>query len=414
MTSIGTARFAHRLAPRLLLRMLCIWMLVPFVFGQESPAQPRGSRNISIYEGRGEYCAWPSIARTADGDLIVMFTRSEEHLGPDGTILLSRSRDNGKTWASPQAIFSTPIDDRESGLTVLSDGRVLGYFWSTFHRAAGYAALRPNSYSAEVLQRWSSFVERPEYLACEKMRGAWNAVSKDGGQTWSKAVPGKDAVHGGIQLKDGSLLVASYREEGTDVGVYAAPEPMATWRLISTVQSPRDDSISLGEPHILQLPSGRIIMMLRATARPYADMNRRCVLWETYSDDGGKTWMPPTATPIWGFPPHLLLLSDGRVLCSYGYRRPPFGERACISVDGVTWDPRDEVVIRDDAPNGDLGYPASVELKPGTILTVYYQPNVPKGTVQQMEPPDPARVKPGILGTIWKVPAKRGGLKRKE
>jgi len=143
--------------------------------------------------------------------------------------------------------------------------------------------------------------------------------------------------------------------------------------------------------------------MIRATARPYNDMDPRCLLWESFSDDNGRTWTAPFATLLWGFPPHLLLLSDGRVVCSYGYRRPPFGQRACVSVDGVSWRLEDEVILRDDAPNGDLGYPASVELSPGLVLTVYYQPNVPAGTLQQMHPPDPHRKKPGILGTVWKV-----------
>jgi hypothetical protein len=179
------------------------------------------------------------------------------------------------------------------------------------------------------------------------------------------------------------------------------------WRRLALIASPQPDSLSFGEPHILQLKSGRVIMMIRATARPYNDRDPRCVLWETYSDDNGKTWAPPFATPLWGFPPHLALLSDGRVLCTYGYRRPPYGQRACLSNDGVNWSLQDEVVLRDDAPNGDLGYPASVELERGIVLTVYYQPNVPPGTIQRMDPPDPRRTKPGILGTIWKVPPVR-------
>ena len=52
----------------------------------------------------------------------------------------------------------------------------------------------------------------------------------------------------------------------------------------------------------------------------------------------------------------------------------PFGERACLSRDGgVTWDIENEIVLRDDAPNGDLGYPATVEIEPGELLTIYYQ-----------------------------------------
>ena len=167
------------------------------------------------------------------------------------------------------------------------------------------------------------------------------------------------------------------------------------------------ESLGLGEPHMLQLKTGRIIMVIRATAHPYNDRDPRCVLWESYSDDNGRTWVAPFATPLWGFPPHLALLADGSVLCTYGYRRPPYGQRACLSSDGVSWSLGNEVVLRDDAPNGDLGYPASIELEQGVILTVYYQPNVPPGTIQKMNPPDPLRTKPGILGTIWRAPTVR-------
>ena len=74
-----------------------------------------------------------------------------------------------------------------------------------------------------------------------------------------------------------------------------------------------------------------------------------------------------------GFPPHLLVLSDGRLLCSYGRRAAPFGQRVMISKDGITWNHAAEITLRDDAPNHDLGYPVSIETMPGEILTFYYQ-----------------------------------------
>jgi hypothetical protein len=58
---------------------------------------------------------------------------------------------------------------------------------------------------------------------------------------------------------------------------------------------------------------------------------------------------------------------------TYGYRRPPYGVRACLSHDdGVTWDLQHELVIRSDGLHTDLGYPSSVQLESGQILTVYY------------------------------------------
>jgi sialidase-1 len=364
-------------------------------------------RQLRIYAESRDYCAWPSLARTREGDLIVLFTKSEEHLGPDGAIMLSRSTDNGTTWAPPVIVLDSPLDDREAGVTTLRDGRILGHFWSTFHTGESYRALPPNSYGRDLLERWTAIVEDPEYRNGERHAGPCSAVSGDGGRTWRVVGRGHDSVHGGIELASGRLLVASYRDTRDGISVHAADSAAGPWRRLAIIPSLQPDSVSFGEPHVAQLPSGRVVMMIRATAHPYDDRDARCVLWESYSDDEGMTWARPFATPLWGFPPHLTILSDGRVLCTYGYRRPPYGERACVSNDGIRWDLRDEVILRDDAPNGDLGYPASIEVSPGVILTVYYQPDVPPGTVQRMAPPDPERTKPGILGTVWKAPLRR-------
>ncbi len=386
-------------------------LLCPSLVRSQDATGPRSRDevigHINIYESPSEYCAWPSIARTLAGDLVVLFTRTEEHLGPNGAILLSRSTDNGKTWLRPVVVLDSPIDDRESGITTLRDGRIVGHFWSTFHTKEFYESLAPNSYGRDLLDRWIAVVGRTEYRDGKRNSGGSTAVSSDGGRTWSKLTRGHDSVHGGIELASGSLLLASYRESPDSISVHTADSASGPWRRLATIVSPHLGSLSFGEPHLLQLKTGRVIMMIRATTHPYNDRDPRCVLWESYSDDNGKTWVAPFATSLWGYPPHLALLADGRVLCTYGYRRPPYGQRACLSDDGVSWSLREEVVLRDDAPNGDLGYPASVELEQGVILTVYYQPNVPPGTIQQMAPPDPHRAKPGILGTIWRAPPVR-------
>ncbi len=51
--------------------------------------------------------------------------------------------------------------------------------------------------------------------------------------------------------------------------------------------------------------------------------------------------------------------SSGALLCTYGYRKHPYGQRAMMSRDG--------------GPDSDLGYPSSVELADGSVFTVYYQ-----------------------------------------
>jgi hypothetical protein len=51
------------------------------------------------------------------------------------------------------------------------------------------------------------------------------------------------------------------------------------------------------------------------------------------------------------------------------------------------------MILRDDGPDGDLGYPCSTELGDGSILTVYYQ--------------KPARRedKCALLCSRWRLPA---------
>jgi hypothetical protein len=69
-----------------------------------------------------------------------------------------------------------------------------------------------------------------------------------------------------------------------------------------------------------------------------------------------------------------------------------------ISEDGITWNPASEITLNDNAPNHDLGYPASVELGDGRILTTYYQ----KPAWNQNDKHDH---KVAIFTVEWELPA---------
>ena len=57
---------------------------------------------------------------------------------------------------------------------------------------------------------------------------------------------------------------------------------------------------------------------------------------------------------------------------SYGHRRAPLGNQARVSDDaGRTWS--DPIIISGDAKSGDLGYPSTVELDDGSLVTVWYE-----------------------------------------
>lgn len=65
-------------------------------------------------------------------------------------------------------------------------------------------------------------------------------------------------------------------------------------------------------------------------------------------------------------------LADGRILMTYGHRRPPYGNQARVSDDeGRTWS--EAMIISGDGTGGDLGYPSTVQLDDGSLLSVWYE-----------------------------------------
>ena len=111
------------------------------------------------------------------------------------------------------------------------------------------------------------------------------------------------------------------------------------------------------------MPDRRIVVHIRNHNPAHAQETLQCE-----SPDGGRSWTKPRSIGVWGLPSHLLGLSDGRVLMTYGYRRPPFGNQIRISENGRKWSaPK---TISDDGASVDLGYLSTVQLKDGTFVTV--------------------------------------------
>jgi predicted esterase len=169
----------------------------------------------------------------------------------------------------------------------------------------------------------------------------------------------------------------------TEICAARSTDEGRNWEMLGNV--PRPEGVlceQCHEPHVLELKDGSLLGVVRVEL-PFRTMVTR-------STDGGKTWSVMEEVGAHGAPPHLLRHSSGAIVCVYGYRQQPFGQRCMISYDeGKTW--KADIIIRDDGPNGDLGYPASVELSDGSILTIYYQFRANQG-------------KASILWTKWNLP----------
>ncbi len=327
----------------------------------------------------GNYIGWPTIARKADGELLAVFSGDREmHWCPYGKTQMVRSRDAGETWSEAETINNTPLDDRDAGIVVMRSG-VIVFSWfagggwknlDTYLERAGASTVEAwrrhyGKISEEVLRRWD---------------GHWTRRSTDGGCTWEPAVDSiATAPHGPIELQDGSLLFVGNAElDGHPALVsVSSTDEGRSWCLIGTIPVPEDHAqdLTYAEPHAVELPDGKLVCLWRYQPRNRPDEH---YMQQTESADGGRTWTVTHPTPMWGYPPHLIRLHNGDLLASYGHRRTPFGQRACLSHDGgQTWDIDNEIALRDDAANGDLGYPATLELEPGELLTVYYQIDMP-------------------------------------
>ena len=121
------------------------------------------------------------------------------------------------------------------------------------------------------------------------------------------------------------------------------------------------------ELHAVEAAAGRLIVHIRNHNTANAGETL-----QSESTDGGRTWSVPHAIGVWGLPSHLLRLRDGRLLMTYGHRRAPLGNQARLSRDqGRTWSA--PITVSSGAASGDFGYPSTVQLADGTLLTVWYE-----------------------------------------
>jgi len=327
------------------------------------------------------YFGWPTVARLDDGTLMVASSGLRaEHVCPFGKTVLNVSRDDGRTWSAPRVIQDSMIDDRDAGILNLGGRRVLvSWFRSDtrIYRNEGWIPEKERQAWSAAFAAWTDETVQP-------LLGSWIMLSDDGGAQWGAPIRVPvSAPHGPIRLKSGDLLyLGKPYKTWTDMhvsGIAAArsADGGRTWTRAGAVPvCDKTDPANYHEPHVVELPSGRLIGMIRIENHAGKDLAAAGIpsfsLMQTESDDGGRTWTPARPLGFHGSPPHLLRHSSGVLVLTYGYRQPPFGQRVAFSRDdGATWE--HDGIIRDDGPDGDLGYPSTVELADGRLFTVCYQ-----------------------------------------
>jgi predicted neuraminidase len=196
-------------------------------------------------------------------------------------------------------------------------------------------------------------------------------TSRDGGRTWTDARRLPDGILGPIknkpvQLADGTLVAPSSTESPARPSTWRVHfertgDAGLTWTAASPSASADGSAIDAIQPSILVHPGGRLQGVGRTRSQR---------VFETWSDDGGRSWTPIALT---GLPnPNsgidAVTLSNGRHLIVYNHTtrgRSPLNVSS--SRDGKLWD----AALTLESEPGEYSYPAVIQSSDGRVHITY-------------------------------------------
>jgi sialidase-1 len=329
-----------------------------------------------IYRKEGRYSCFPQLLRYPDGRLLTRFSTRlySSHVDHSGGEATLASDDGGRSWYSSDEAMINPAWRSSDGALIRAGAIAWRYAPLEEQREieARDIEVRPTP-SGEAAYAYGVFAEK----------------SYDGGETWvAKPVdyphrPLTMAFHEHatfLRLSDTTAMRLVYsrtraKKRYYELNALRTEDNGESWFTVPVASDPREE-IGYGESAILRCANGDLLVLMRTECAG----GTRETMAMTRSTDGGFTWSSPVETKMHGHPPDLLMLSNGHILCTYGYRTDPMGVRAMFSTDdGRSFAESSLVVLRDDGKRsadggrgGDLGYPISVELDDGSLFTIYY------------------------------------------
>jgi sialidase-1 len=288
-------------------------------------------RRIVTDAGAGGYQAFPDICRLKDGDLFCVFYAGYTHISfptdklpKGGRICAVRSRDEGKTWSTPETVIDTDQDDRDPSVCCLPDGSLILNFFTYDHTQAVNTCI---------------------------------SRSKDDGRTWSTPeviLPGYATSTPARRLRSGRLLLPVYYANATEKRSFAAvchsDDNGKTW------SSPHPIGLTAGltldETDVYERRGGTVLAVMRE------------VMAASESSDHGLTWGPVRKLGFPGHCPYMLMTKSGVLLMAH---RVPQTSLHYSLDEGRTWV---GTLIIDNTIGA---YPSLVPLMNGRILCVYYE-----------------------------------------
>lgn len=302
-----------------------------------------------FYVAVGNAGLWPNLTLMPDGEIVAAVYNRPSHGGGCGDVELWVSADRGRIWTKRSVV-------------------------SDHSENPGYVRMN----HAIGLNRQGDLIALVSGYHDKKQRTCLPiqvCITSDSGHTWKRhEINCKDIPFGDIVLGEDEILFGSASYEGKGgVYVYRSKDDGQTWGDRTLIMAEGNETA------LLRCRNGRWLAAVREGKwRTFPEDRSLFVSTDapTYlltSSDEARTWSGRRQMSFPGqHPAHLLELNDGTLILSCGSRIPGlFGVVLRYSTDGgKSWsEQRPLISISETA---DCGYPSSVQLEDGTIVTAYY------------------------------------------
>ena len=337
-----------------------------FLSGSTAVQSEPFKKNVIVYKEADRFAGWPAnngiwswgdeivVGFTLGYHDITKFSGHPINRNRPSPQRLARSLDGGETWTievpsyyNDEGEEPEPVDLEESidfsnpDLALMFRMEHSNHGYSRFFYSYDRCHTWKGPYTLPTFDRKGIFA-RTDYIINGKhdLQAFLTAAEDEGGEGWPFCA----------RTRDGGL---SWEFQGW---IGPQPDPRGGYAIM---------------PSTLRLKNGALLSMIRR--RGIFDEGKRWWVEAFLSPDDGKSWYHLDQPRISnkGNPAHMIRLQDGRIALTYGWRGDPYGIRAKISDDeGITWS--EEIILRDDGREWDLGYPRTVQRADGKCVTAYY------------------------------------------